>query len=452
MAPNRIDATQGPIVRQILMYSFPLILSTLIQQLFHAVDLAVLGNMADTTAVAAVGATSSTISLLMVLFTSISSGTRVLLARFIGERSEEKVQRTVDTAVIFAFIGGMLVLVLGWVAAPVMMGLTECPENCMDGAVLYIRVYLCAAPGILLYNFSNALLTTAGNTRSPLHYMFIGGALNIVLNIVLCLLLENKVMAVAVASAASQVLGAVLCLRRLCSGRDIVKLVPSKMKWDTTIFGKMLKQGLPISLYNALFPLATLQIQTAINSFGVAGVAGSSAASTLEAIASSFIGGIGTATGVFIGQNLGAHKPERVRSAFRNCLWMNFVIGGILGVTLYSSGRFWLGLLLPDDPAAVDYAMIRMSFVMLFYGVNAINCVLTHTLQSFGYSILSSINSVVGVLLFRVFWMRVIYPRYETYPSLMCCFLVSWLLLLIANITMSVVVLLRYRKGHYKRL
>jgi putative MATE family efflux protein len=362
------------------------------------------------------------------------------------------VQRTVDTAVIFAFIGGMLVLVLGWVAAPVMMGLTECPENCMDGAVLYIRVYLCAAPGILLYNFSNALLTTAGNTRSPLHYMFIGGALNIVLNIVLCLLLENKVMAVAVASAASQVLGAVLCLRRLCSGRDIVKLVPSKMKWDTTIFGKMLKQGLPISLYNALFPLANLQIQTAINSFGVAGVAGSSAASTLEAIASSFVGGIGTATGVFIGQNLGAHKPERVRSAFRNCLWMNFVIGSFLGVTLYSSGRFWLGLLLPDDPAAVDYAMIRMSFVMLFYGVNAINGVLTHTLQSFGYSILSSINSVVGVLLFRVFWMRVIYPRYETYPSLMCCFLVSWLLLLVANITMSVVVLLRYRKGHYKRL
>lgn len=452
MTSKRIDATQGPIVRQILVYSFPLILSTLIQQLFHAVDLAVLGNMADTAAVASVGATSSTVSLLTVLFTSISSGTRVLLARFIGERSEEKVQRTVDTSVIFAFIGGVFVLLLGWIAAPVMMTLTECPENCMDGAVLYIRVYLCAAPGILLYNFSNALLTTSGNTRSPLYYMFAGGLLNVVLNVVLCLLLENKVMAVAVASAASQVLGAVLCLRRLCSGRDIVKLTPAKMKWDAGIFGKMLKQGLPISLYNALFPLANLQIQAAINSFGVAGVAGSSAASTMETIASSFTGSIGTATGVFIGQNLGAHKPERVWSSFRNCLWMNFVIGGVLGVTLYSSGRFWLGLLLPDDPAAVDYAMIRMSFVMLFFGVNALNVVLTHTLQGFGYSILSSINSVVGVLLFRVFWMHLIYPRYESYPSLMCCFLVSWLLMLTANSTMSAIVLLRYRKGHYKRL
>ena len=131
---------------------------------------------------------------------------------------------------------------------------------------------------------------------------------------------------------------------------------------------------------------------------------------------------------------------------------MKFVIGSVLGVFFYTTGRFWLGLLLPGDPDAVEYAMIRMSFVMLFYGVNAVNSVLTNTLQSFGYSVLSSINSVMGVLVFRVFWMSLVYPRYETYPSLMCCFLVSWLLLMVTNIGMCTVVLLRYRKGHYKRL
>lgn len=452
MAAKRIDATQGPIVRQILVYSIPLILSTLIQQLFHAVDLAVLGNMADTAAVAAVGATSSTISLLTVVFTSISAGTRVLLARFLGEKSTERVQRTIDTSILFALVSGVLLAVLGWVAAPFMMELTDCPENCVDSAVLYIRVYFCAAPGILLYNFANAILTTSGNTRSPLYYMIFSGVLNAGLNVLLCLILPNKVMAVAVATAASQILGAVLCLIRLCSGKDAVRLEPAKMKWNTRIFGKMLGQGIPIALYSALFPLATLQIQTAINSFGVAGVAGSSAAGTLENISSSFVGNIGTATSVFIGQNLGARKPERVWSSFRNCLWMNFAIGSVLGVFFYTTGRFWLGLLLPGDPAAVDYAMVRMSFIMLFYGINGINAVLTHTLQSFGYSALSTINSVVGVLVFRVFWMSVVYPKYETYPSLMCCFLVSWLLLLATNIGMSTVVLLRYRKGHYKRL
>lgn len=451
IATRRIDATQGNLVPQLISYSLPLILSTLVQNLFSAVDVAVLGNMASSQAVAAVGATTSIVNLLVNLFVGMASGVKILLARFLGERSEEKLHKTADTAVLLSVYGGIIVAALGWCFAPAFLRLTNCPEDCFDGAALYLRVYLTAAPGILLYNYASSILTASGNPRSPLFYMLLGGGLNVVLNILLCLILPNKVLAVALATAASQLLGAFLCLRRLCSGQEQIRLQLRRLRWSGTFFRKILAQGLPLGLTAILYPLGSLQIQGALNSYGASAIAGNSASINLENISSAFHSGIGTSAGFFMGQNLGAQKHDRVKNSLFHSIWLAIFVAVVIGNGIYATGRFWLKLILPDDPAAWEFAMIRGSYILAFSFIAATNNVLTHLIQAFGYSSLCSINSIVNVLGFRVVWMTWIYPLAPTFDRLMACFFVSWLLMLLFNIVTSLVIFLRYRKGRYKQ-
>ena len=452
LTAKRVDATKGPLIRQILTYTYPLFLSALINNLFHTVDLAVLGNMADTVAVASVGATGVTVSLMLNLFYGLASGTKILLARFLGEKATDKIQTTADTAIIMAFLAGLLIAVSGWFVSPQFLRLLNCPEDCFDGAVLYLQIYLSAAPAVVLYYYCAAILNASGNTRSPLLFMILSGVTNLVLNVILCLVLSNKVLAVALASAFSQLLGAVLTLSQLASGKEALQVRLNKLQWSFTAFRKILAQGLPIGLYNILFPLGSLQISAALNAFGASAIAGTSASATLETIANTFHAGIGSTCGVFLGQNLGAEKHDRVRKSLLHCLWLSASITFVLGNTIHLTGKFWLQLLLPDDHIAWEYALTRMGIIMVFGFISATNNILTHLLQAFGYSFLTSVNSVVCVLGFRVVWMTWIYPLNPTFHMLMACFLVSWLLMLATNTVMFTVVYLRYRKGKYRQL
>ena len=452
LSRKQIDATQGALLPQILRYSIPVLLSTLVQNLFSSIDIAVLGNFANTSAVASMGATSSVNKVLIYLFTGIATGAGVVLARAIGARDTDKARRIVDTSMIFAFIGGLCLAVVGWILAPFIMKWTGCPADCYDGAVLYIRIYLSAAPAILLQNFGCTILNTSGNTQSPLYFMLIGGTMKVVLNILLCLALPNKVLAVALATAASQILWAVLAVRRLCSGRDSVQLHLRELRFDTGVLKQLLAQGIPVSLYQILFPLSDLQIQSAVNSFGSVVVAANSAASSVESIVYAFVVSLGSACRVFVGQNLGAEKPDRVRRSIATCIGINLVVTSLLGISFYASGHFWLNLLLPDSPASIEFAMIRMGFLTRNYVICGINGILGPALQAFGYSTLNSLNSILFVLVFRVGWMTFVYPRYQSYTCLIACFIVSWFLLMVTNVTMNLIVLRRYRKGIYRRL
>ena len=449
---KQINATEGPILSQILLYAFPLLLSTLVQQLFNSVDIAVLGNMADTTSVASVGATSSVVNLLLYAFLGVATGSSILLARAIGSKNTDKVTRIVDTAIIFAFSAGIVMAVAGWFLVPQIMIWVNCPSDCYAGAVLYLRVYLVFAPAVLLQNFGCTMLNTSGNTRSPLIFMLAGGTLKVVLNVLFCLVLPNKVLAVALATASSQLLWAVLAMHRLMSGADSIRFHLHNPTCDVRVLGQIMAQGLPISLYKALYPLSNLQIQTAINSFGSIVVAGNSGAVAMEGIINAFTNTFGTCASVFVGQNLGAEKSKRVWRSFWCCIGVSMIVVNTLGITFYSSGRFWLRLLLSDSPESIEYGMIRMSYTLLFYGISGLNAILSQTIQSFGYSFLSSLNSIVFILCFRVGWMTWVYPHYPTYDTLVASFLVSWTLVLITNIIMSTVVFVRFRKGKYKRL
>ena len=216
MLKNRkVDATRGPLIPLIIAYAIPLILSTLIQTLFNAVDTVVLGNMADSTAVASVGATSSIVHLLISTFVGIASGLKIIMARYFGARNRAAIKRSADTALLTAFWLGVLIALVGIFSAPWFLRMTGCPEECFAGALLYIRIYVGAAPAIMIYNFGSSIITSAGDTQRPLYYIIAGGFLNVILNIILCLILPQKVIAVAVATAAAQVLCAFLVLYRL---------------------------------------------------------------------------------------------------------------------------------------------------------------------------------------------------------------------------------------------
>ena len=277
MAIRQVDATRGPLIKSIFIYAIPLFLTTLLQQLFNAVDIAVLGNMADSTAVAAVGATGSITSLLVSTFVGLASATKIILARYIGARDNVNIKRSIDMAVILPLAIGIVMAIVGWVLAPHMLTWTDCPKPCFDDAKIYLRLYVAAAPAILFYNFGSSVLTASGDTQRPLYYMMASGALNVILNVILCIILPQKVVAVAIATAASQLLGALLVFNRWVRMEGACRLIVAKIRWSTNAFASVVHYGLPIMISHMLYPISNLQIQSAVNYIGVSAIAGNSA-------------------------------------------------------------------------------------------------------------------------------------------------------------------------------
>ena len=475
---KNIDATTGPLAKKIMLYSLPLILSTLIQQLFNAVDIMVLGNMANSTAVASVAATSSITSLIVTAFVGIATGTRVVLARFIGAKDDKNIRFVTDTSLIFALAIGLVIAVVGFIYSPWFLDITECPPECYDGALIYVRIYVLAAPFILLYNFGSSVITAGGDTQRPLYYIMIAGVVNVVLNIILCFTLDKetvsfiltaishlpgvkldggtikylsaaldqKVIAVAVATVASQVIGAVLVSFRLLTMDGVCRVKLQKMCFSFAALGKVLGAGLPMALVHALFPLSNLQIQSAINSYGVAATAGNGAASTIENVVSAFAGPFGTSAAVFLGQNIGAKKPKRVIKSFWWCMLFTSVIGGGVGAFTYLTGEFWLSLIVGADAEAISFGLVRMSCTTLFYFIAGINGVFASAILAHGFSVASAINSVFSVFVFRMIWMQVLYPHNETFWFVVVCFVVSWALRMMVNIILYGSLWRGYRK------
>ncbi|MBR2354363.1 MAG: MATE family efflux transporter [Clostridia bacterium] len=450
---KKIDATKGPLVRLIFVYTIPLILSTIMQHLFEIVDKAVLGHMADTAAVASVGATSAITSLIINGFVGLSTGTSIVLARYIGQKNKEKIRTTIDTSLISGVGFGIVVAMLGILLAPVFLNLTNCPAECYEGALIYVRIYIAAAPATLLYNYGSAVLRTLGDTKRPLYYIIVAGVVNVVLNVILCLILPQKVAAVAIATAASKIIGSVLVVNRLCHFEDGARVNLRRLKFTFSALGGILKFGVPTSISNLVYPLANLQITSAVNSFGIDAVAGNSASGSIANMAHAITGGFGTAATTFMGQNIGAEQPSRVRRSLLWCFVFSVGIGGAVGLAVHLTGEFWTGLIVGfSSTKAIEYAMVRSFWVTQLMFINGANAVSSHALQAYGYPVFTSINSIVFTLGFRVLWMQVFYPMNPTFNMVMMCFAVSWTLILAFNSVAVAIVTHRYNKGIYKKI
>jgi Na+-driven multidrug efflux pump len=287
----------------------------------------------------------------------------------------------------------------------------------------------------------------------------ISGVVNAVLNVILCLILPQKVVAVAVATVTSHTISAILVFNRILKMDGPCKVIVKKMRFNVNALVTILRYGLPMMLVNALFPLSNLQIASAINAFDYLATAGNGAASTIENIISATAGPISITAATFIGQNIGAQKHDRVNKTFWQCMVLTIVFGGVVGATAFFTGRFWLGLIVGfDNDIAITFGLVRMSCTSLFYFVACINNVFGSSLQAYGYSTFSAVNSIFSVFVFRFIWMQGIYPScadwdtYERFFMVTFCFLVSWLIRMLINIVGFSVVRSRYKRGIRKVL
>lgn len=444
---KKIDATNGPIIKLLLLYTIPLVLSTLLQSMFDIADKAVLGNMAGSLAVASIGATGTVITLVINGAVGLSAGTTIVLTRLVGQKDSVKIRETVDTSIISAAVLGIIIAAIGILVAPAFLTATNCPEECFDNAVLYMRICIGGAPATLLYNYGSAILRSFGDTERPLTYIAISGAANVVLNVILCLILPEKVAAVAIATVVSNLISAVLVLRRIFFSGDVAGISLTALRFKLQAFLRILRFGIPSAISSLMLPIGNLQITSAVNSLGVDVVAGNSASISVYNIASAFHTNFGIAATTFMGQNIGAGNVERVRSSLRNSLILSVLISGSLGVLLYHTGELWLGLILGfDAKAAIAYGVSRLSYVSQFVFIAAINGVLSHALQAYGYPTLTSITNIAFHLGFRILWMQFVYPLRPEYSTILQCFLVSWTLNMLFYAIFTAVVHIRYVK------
>lgn len=450
---KRLDATQGSLIKLIFTFSIPLVFTTLMQNAFTIIDKAVLGQMADSTAVASVGVTGFITSLAINGFVGFATGAGIILARFVGQKDEKKIRNTIETSLIVSIIFGVFVAIVGIIFAPQLLRMINCPEKCFEGALIYFRFYIASSPAILLYNYGSAIVRTLGDTQRPLYYIMISGITNVVLNVILCLILPQKVAAVAIATVVSVVVKAILVTRRIFRFDDVVKLSLKKFRFCFESFKLILRFGFPVAVTNLLLPVANLQIAPAINSYGVSATAGNTAATDLFNVVTAFITGFSAATSTFMGQNIGAQKRDRVKKSFWYTLLFAVVIGGSMGVIFYLAGEFLVGLIIGTaDALAIEYAMIRMFYVSLFAFICATFTVLGAAEHAYGYPFLGSASSIVCTLLFRVVWMNFFYPLNPTFEMIMVCFTVSWILTLIFKTVSVTIITVRYRKGIYKKI
>ena len=450
---KKLNLTQGPLLPYIVRFSLPLIVGLLVQILFNAVDIAVLGHMADTNAVASVGVTGAVTSLLINAFVGFSTGTNIILARFLGAKDDYNVRKTVDTSVLAALMTGVGIAVVGLFISPYLLTLIDCPDECRAGAILYLRIYLCATPAILIYNFGSAIIRVSGDTKRPLLYIIAAGTLNVVLNFVLCLMLEQKVAAVAIATLSSQVLSATLVIVHLVRMEGPCRIRLRHLTFDRRTFGRIVRFGFPSAITNSLYCIPNLQIQSAINTFGPAAITGNTSACSIESMISSVHSGFGTTAMTFVGQNLGAGNEKRVKKSMIYCFLIAVGAATVLGVTTSTFlGEPLLSLYIPKDPTAVAYGMVRMRHISLFLTVGALNTLLASCMNAFGYPVSQTICSLISVLGLRIVWMAFLFPLRPSIEMLYFCYTVSWWLQLVLLTGAFVIVYRKYKKGKLPQL
>lgn len=431
---SNVNILNGNLLKTILSFGIPLLFVALIQSLFNAVDIMVLGQLADNDAVAAVGATTSIVHLLVTVALGVAAGAKIVLARLIGEGVKEKTQQTVYTSILTSLILGVITMILGITLAPLFLHITDCPDAIFDDAKLYMRLYFAASPAIMIYNFGSNIIQVSGDSKRPLYYMLVSGALNVILNFVLCLILPQKVAAVAIATALSQVVGAALVFRRILVLDGDCKLRFRGVRWNWRSFRYLMTNGLPIGFSSALYSLANLQIQSALNSFGAAAIAGNAATCNIEGIEAAIVTTPWASTvGVFVGQNIGADNKKRVRNSIRVCSAISIGSGVVISLLMCLFSAPLLSLFVDGDDA-IYYGQIRMLYIILPYAIACLNGILSNVIQAFGYSIFSTVNSILCVFVFRMIWMQYVYPLNPTFHVLMQCFLVSWILVALVNL------------------
>ncbi|MBR4628680.1 MAG: MATE family efflux transporter [Ruminococcus sp.] len=441
MQKSRPDLCEGPLLKSILTYTFPIILTGILQLLFNAADLVVVGQYCGDMSVAAVGATGAIINLIINLFIGLSVGAGVTVAHGIGAGKDEAVRRTVHTAIPTALISGVILTAVGVLFSRTFLELMGTPDEVIGLATEYMQIYFCGITASMLYNFGSAILRAAGDTKSPLYYLTAAGFVNVALNIVFVRAFNMNVAGVALATAISQALSAALVIINLMRRTDCCRLSLRKMRIYRRQLGRIVTIGFPAGIQGSLFSISNVIIQSSVNSFGSVVVSGNSAASNIEGFVYTSMNSFQQTAMNFTGQNYGAGKYSRIRRIAIICLLSVFLTGFIAGCTVWAFGRQLLSFYIPGSTESIKYGMIRIAYICIPYFLCGLMDVATGLIRGLGSSVLPMIITVIGVCGMRIGWIYTVFrsERYHSVQSLYISYAISWSLTFITELIVFIV-------------
>lgn len=427
------DLTSGPLTIKIIKFIIPLMLTGILQLLYNAADSIVVGHYDGSSALAAVSSVGALINLLVNAFMGLSVGAAVVVAQDYGAKDYEGVSKTVHTSYLISIIGGIVVGAIGLIFSRQFLIWMGSPEDVLPLSTEYLMIYFIGTPANMAYNFGASILRSVGDTKRPLYFLTISGLVNVILNLVLVIVFHMGVAGVAYATIISQILSAVMVIVYMMKSKDCVRFVPKKMRIHGDKLKKMLYIGLPAGFQGTVFSLSNVVIQSAVNSFGSLVMAGNGAASSLEGFTYTAMNSVYQASLTFVGQNVGAKKYDRINKVQGVCLVLVTIIGLVFGVTTYCLGEPLLSIYLPNDPEAIPYGIIRMSYIALPYFLCGMMEVMVGGQRGMGMSFIPMINALLGSCVLRIVWISTVFAADPTLFTLYISYPISWIVTTLAH-------------------
>lgn len=448
MKTGTIDFTKGHMLKNFIIFVIPLIITGVLQTLFNAADLIVVGRFAGEKSLAAVGATGSLINLIIGLAIGLSVGANVVAAIFIGGQNREMVKKTVDTALLTALACGFICTLLGMFLARPFLSLMDTPKDVINEAVVYFRMYFAGVPGAMVYNFSAAILRANGETKRPLIYLTAAGIANVVLNLIFVIQFHMGAAGVGLATALSQYLAAGMIVRDMIKSKEIYKLDVKNITPSYTILKRILSVGIPSGIQSMVFSLSNIIIQSSINSFGSVVVAGNAAAANIEAFVYIAMNAFSVAATTVAGQNVGARQFKRLDKVIIEAGLLVIAVGVVLGALVNIFGGPLASLYCPDSQEAIGIAKIRLMYICLPYFLCGVMEVFTGTLKSCGYAIQTMLISLITCCGVRIVWIYTVFKAVGTLESIYISYVITWSLC----IASCAILYLFFAKSKFKAL
>lgn len=424
---QKLDMLNGSIWNKLPVFALPIAATGILEQLFNASDIAIVGNFAQTdktAAVAAVGANSPIIGLILNLFIGIALGANVVIANAIGRDDRQTVQKAVHTSMVVSVIGGVLVAIIGELIAEPLLTVLNVPDDVLELALLYLRIYFLGMPVILLYNFEAAIFRSIGETKMPLIALTLSGILNVLLNLFFVIVLKMSVNGVATATVLANIVSAGILYIKLVKSDKYIKVEFKKLRIDGKVFAKIMQIGLPAGIQSAVFAVANIVIQGAINSLGTVVIAASSAAFNIEIIAYNVMNSFSQACTTFVGQNFGANKIDRCKKTLFLCLIEDAIASGTAILIVLITGKFLLSIF-NNNPEVIEIGYTRLVIIFIAYIFSMLYEVMSGYLRGFGFSLVPAILTTVGVCVLRIIWINTVFPANRTFVTIMTAYPVS---------------------------
>ncbi len=433
-----IDMCSGPLIPKILQFSVPLMLSGILQLLFNAADIIVVGQFTGSQAMAAVGSTGSLNNLIVNIFLGFSIGSSVLMARFYGAKENKNIHDLVHTSILLALLSGVILVFLGLALAKPLLTLMGTPYDVIDQAVLYMRIVFLGMPALITYDFGAGILRAIGDTRRPLAYLFIAGVINVCLNLFFVIVFGLGVAGVAIATIISQYTSAFLIIRCMMKSQSVYSLALKDLRINRQTLKQIVRIGLPAGIQGAVFNISNVLIQSSINSFGSIAMAGNTAASNIEGFVYTAMNSLYQASTSFTSQNIGARKTERIVPVLIACLSIVIAVGAILSGIAITFGEGLLGIY-SSDAEVIQYGLQRLHVVCLTYFLCGMMDVACGSIRGMGYSMTPTIVSLTGACGLRILWIYTIFRMDHTLFNLYLSYPISWIVTFIAHIVCFIV-------------